>query len=58
MMHKTSLPENNSTVSCTFAHNEAIYKLHNEASHAHIELLSSMPNLLLLLHDSIPFFPT
>lgn len=50
MMHKTGLPENNSTVICTFAHNEAIYKLHNEASHAHIELLSNVPNLLLLLH--------
>lgn len=45
MKHETGLPENNSTVNCTFAYNEAIYKLHNEASHAHIELLSSVPNL-------------
>lgn len=52
MMHKTGLPENNSTVNCTFACNEVIYKLHNEASHAHIELLSSVPNLQLLLHFS------
>lgn len=52
MMHKAGLPENNSTVNCIFAYNEAIYKLHNEASHAHIELLSSVPNLRLLLHFS------
>lgn len=59
MMHKTVLAENNSTVNCTFACNEAIYKLHNEASHAHIEPLSSVPNLRLLLHFFlIPLFPT
>lgn len=52
MMHKTGLPENNSTVNCTFAHNEAMYKLHNEASHAHIELLSNVAKLTLLLHYS------
>lgn len=58
MMHKTGLPENNSTVNCTFACNEAIYKLHNEASHAHIEPLRSVPNLWLLLHFSwFPYFP-
>jgi len=45
-MHETGLPENNFTVNCTFDHNESIYTLHNEASHA---MLSNVPNLLLLL---------
>lgn len=52
MMHKTSLSGNNAPVNCAFAHNESIYKLHNEASHAHTEPMSSMPKQLLLLHYS------
>lgn len=56
MMHKTGLTENNPTVNCPFGHNEAIYIVHNEASHAHIEPPSNAPNWLLLLYYS--WFPS